>query len=465
MLNLDLQKIAQVTNGRLTPASARVLVTGISTDSRSVRPGELFVPLRGEKFDGHDFLAQAVRRGAAACLSEEVIAGFPVPVIQVADTLHALGDLAAACRSGFSGPVVAVTGSSGKTTSKEMLASILSKTAPGLKTEGNFNNLVGLPLTLFRLAPEHRWAVLEMGMSARGEIARLAEIALPDVGVITNIGPAHLATLHGLDGVARAKGELFAALRAGGTAVINADDERVAQLPVANGVRRLLYGFAENAEVRAEDVAVAGSTVSFRLVLPDGAWPVNLAVAGRHNIGNALAAAAAAVALMVPTEAILGGLESFRGGHGRMEVIELGNGAVLIEDTYNANPLSVRAALVALDEMGESGRRFAVLGDMLELGAEAADLHRQIGAEAAQRCDFLFLLGEMAGETAAGARQQGMPAERVQIVASHVEAAERLRALLQSGDRLLVKGSRGMRMEKVGAALRGQDSSLAAGNG
>ncbi|HXV20590.1 MAG TPA: UDP-N-acetylmuramoyl-tripeptide--D-alanyl-D-alanine ligase [Desulfuromonadales bacterium] len=464
-MNLDLQKIAQATAGRLTPAGARVAVTGISTDSRSVSPGELFVPLRGEKFDGHDFLTQAVRRGAAACLSEDVIAGFPVPVIQVANTLQALGDLAAAIRRDFSGPVVAVTGSSGKTTTKEMLAAILSGTAPGLKTEGNFNNLVGLPLTLFRLAPEHRWAVLEMGMSARGEIARLAEIALPEVGIITNVGPAHLETLHGLDGVARAKGELFAALKAGGTAVINADDERVAQLPVANGVRRLHYGFSASAEIRAEEVAVAGAAVSFRLFLPEGDWPVTLAVAGRHNVYNALAAAAAAVALAVPATAIVRGLQTFRGGHGRMELVDLGNGTLLIEDTYNANPLSVRAALTALDEMGGNGRRIAVLGDMLELGAEAAELHRQIGAEAAQRCDFLILLGAMAGETAAGARQQGMPADRVQIVSSHAEAADRLRSLLRPGDRLLVKGSRGMRMEKVGAALRDSENSLAAGNG
>ncbi|MBE0598453.1 MAG: UDP-N-acetylmuramoyl-tripeptide--D-alanyl-D-alanine ligase, partial [Desulfuromonadales bacterium] len=194
----DVQQIAQITGGRVSPETARAVVTGVSTDSRTLMPGELFVPLRGENYDGHDYLVQAVRRGAAACLSEEVVAGLPVPVIRVADTLRALGDLAAALRQGFDGPLVAITGSSGKTTTKEMLAGILSSTAPGLKTEGNFNNLIGLPHTLFRLQPQHRWAVLEMGMSARGEIARLAEIATPSVGVITNVGPAHLETLHGL---------------------------------------------------------------------------------------------------------------------------------------------------------------------------------------------------------------------------------------------------------------------------
>jgi UDP-N-acetylmuramoyl-tripeptide--D-alanyl-D-alanine ligase len=241
-MKLDFQSIVQITSGSLTPARAQGSISGISTDSRTTQPGDLFVPLRGPSFDGHDFLLRAARNGAVACLSEEVISGFPVPVIRVKDTLRALGDLAAARRQSFAGPVVAVTGSSGKTTTKEMLGAILGLTGPGLITPGNFNNLVGLPHTLFQLNEEHRWAVLEMGMSARGEIARLAEIAAPQIGVITNIGAAHLETLNGLDGVARAKGELFAALPPQGTAVINADDERVLALPVANGVQRLLFG-------------------------------------------------------------------------------------------------------------------------------------------------------------------------------------------------------------------------------
>jgi UDP-N-acetylmuramoyl-tripeptide--D-alanyl-D-alanine ligase len=420
------------------------------------------VPLRGERFDGHDFLIQAARRGAAACLVEEVVSGFPVPVVRVGDTLSALGDLAQGLRREFAGPVVAVTGSSGKTTTKEMLAAILAQTARGLKSEGNFNNLIGLPLTLCRLAAEDHWAVLEMGMSARGEIARLAEIAEPTVGIITNVGPAHLESLHGLEGVARAKGELFAALKAGTVAVVNADDEKVAGIPIANGVRRLSFGSSPTAEVRAEGVCVSNGGVTFRLVLPAGTWPVRLALPGRHNVANALAAAAAAVALEVSPENIVRGLEGCRNCPNRMELIRLGEGSVLLEDSYNANPLSVRAALQALDELGGGGRRIAVLGDMLELGAEAASHHREIGTEAARRSDLLLLLGDWAKETAAGAFSAGMPPERVAVTASHEEAVARLRAWLHAGDRILVKGSRGMRMERVSGALRENEARLAA---
>lgn len=457
-MKLTLQEIARLVGGELFPAGAQGTVAGISTDSRTVGKGMLFVPLRGDNFDGHDFMVEAARRGAVACLSEEMLSGFPAPVVRVPDTLTALGTLAAALRRDLAGPVIAVTGSSGKTTTKEMLASILALTGPGLKTAGNFNNLIGLPLTLFRLETEHRWAVLEMGMSARREIARLAEIADPDVGVITNVGPAHLEALQGLDGVARAKGELFVALKKGGTAVINADDERVARLPVANGVRRLLFGTSSEAQVRGEEVVVEGDTVRFRLVTDAGRWPVVLNVAGRHNVANALAAAAAALAVGVAPELIVRGLEAFRTVVGRMEVLRREDGVLFVEDSYNANPLSVRVALEALDEIGVEGRRIAVLGDMLELGEAAAGFHREAGWVAAKRTDYLLLLGEMAEHTAAGARERGMAAERVRILGSHGEAAEILRKMLRPGDRVLFKGSRGMEMEKVGAALRDSDS-------
>ncbi len=449
----ELAEIARITGGKLNSKAGAHLVTGVSTDSRTLRPGDLFIPLRGEHFNGHDYLSAVAEQGAVACLSEEDVSGLPIPVIQVPDTLTALGDLAAAWRRGYAGPLLAVTGSSGKTTTKEMLAGILAQTGLGLKTEGNFNNLIGLPHTLFRLRQEHRWAVLEMGMSARGEIARLAQIASPSIGIITNIGPAHLETLHGLEGVARAKGELFAALPAGGTAVINADDQRVIAIPVANGVRCLFFGTAAKSEVRAENISVAGEYTDFLLNLPTGTMPVRLSVAGRHNVHNALGAAAAAFAVGVQAADIVRGLEAFRPGRGRMAIMHLPDGITLLEDFYNANPLSMRAALVALDELGGTGRRIAVLGDMLELGEEASCLHRQIGVEAARHSDFLLLLGDMAGETAAGALTAGMPQERISALASHSAAVQVLKELLRPGDRLLVKGSRGMKMEKICDAL------------
>ncbi|MDK2847525.1 MAG: UDP-N-acetylmuramoyl-tripeptide--D-alanyl-D-alanine ligase [Desulfuromonadales bacterium] len=463
-MRLDVNQIAAITGGTLIPERVDGMVTGVSTDSRSLRSGDLFVPLRGPRFDGHDFLVQAIRGGAAACLSEEVIAGLSVPVIRVADTLRALGDLAGALRQDFDGPVVAVTGSSGKTTTKEMLAAILASRGPGLKTEGNFNNLIGLPHTLFRLDPGHAWAVLELGMSARGEIARLAEISRPDIGIVTNVGPAHLQNLQNLEGVARAKGELFAALPAGGTAIINGDDPRVLQLPVANGVRRLIFGCGPNAEVRAEDVAVEGQGMRFRLALPDGSRPVLLKIPGRYNVHNALAAAAAACALKVDGAQIVEGLERFRSCAGRMQIMELASGATLLEDFYNANPLAVKAALLALDELPGSGRRIAVLGDMLELGEAASDMHRQTGLHASKCVDLLIVLGERAEDTAVGARQGGMPPQSVWVVKSHGEAVRLLGDLLRPGDRVLVKGSRGMTMEKICNALCANDDRPSAGH-
>jgi len=464
-MDLDIRKIASIVEGHISPAGSQVSITGISTDSRTIQTGELFVPLRGANFDGHDFLIRAYRRGAAACLSEETIAGFPIPVIQVENTLTALGDLAAAIRQSLTVPVVAVTGSAGKTTTKEMLASILAQTGPGLKTEGNFNNLIGLPLTLFRWRPEHAWVVLEMGMSLRGEIARLAEIAAPQVGIITNIGPAHLEGLGSIDGVARAKGELFAALPSGGVAVINADDERVARLPVANGVRRLLFGLQNPAEVTASDVKSTVDTLSLRLELPDGAWPVTIKVGGRQNVMNALAAAAAAVALEVPSEQIVRGLEQFIPYRGRMEVFKLAAGIVLIDDTYNANPLSMHASLQYLAEAAGEGRRIAVLGDMLELGEDAAEWHRKVGAAAATYADMLVVIGSLAEETAAGAQAAGMPLERIEVLSSKKAVVDRLLSCLQPHDRILVKGSRGMQMEKICQEIReAQLPCLAAGN-
>jgi UDP-N-acetylmuramoyl-tripeptide--D-alanyl-D-alanine ligase len=455
MMSFDVRTVAAATGGQILHNGADVPLHGVSTDSRTLQAGDLFIPLRGERFDGHDYLNQAVRHGAAACLSEEVVAGLTIPVIQVRDTLQALGDLAHAVRQRFSGPVIGITGTSGKTTTKEMLAAILARTGSGLKSAGNFNNLVGVPLTLFGLRPVHCWAVIEMGMSARGEIARLAQIAAPQVGIITNVGAGHLEKLGGISGVARAKGELFIHLPAGGTAIVNADDPQIGQLPLANGVRRLLFGTGTDAQVRATAIAAADGVVSFTLHLPGAEAPVLLPLPGRHNVQNALAAAAAAWALEVPMDDIVAGLAEFKPCPGRMELIELPGDLLVLEDSYNANPLSMRAALDTLDDLGRPGRRIAVLGDMLELGQAARELHFEVGTLVARQADWLFTLGELAREIAAGAEANGLAAERIVTSDTVGELLDRLRPILRPGDRLLIKGSRGMRMERVSALLRG----------
>lgn len=448
----DLERVARITGGELTK-KVNCALSGVSTDSRNMFPGALFIPLRGERFDGHDYLSQAVKNGAAACLSEEVVEGLSVPVVRVENTLRALGDLAAAYRLQLQGPLVAVTGSAGKTTTKEMLASILAQVGPGLKTAGNFNNLIGLPLTLFRLEPQHQWAVLEMGTSALGEVERLTEIAQPTVGIITNIGEAHLETLHGLDGVSRAKGELFAGLR-GGCAIVNQDDPRVASLPVANGVRRVTYGVAAGAQVRAENISVAEAVLSFELVCTAGRTPVGVQVPGAHNVSNALAAAAAALVLEVPLEKIATGLESFMPVKGRMNLFPLPCGGVLLDDSYNANPLSVAAALDALAGLKGQGRKVALLGDMLELGSDAEKLHVAAGQKAAAVADLLIAVGQFADSICAGAADAGLPVAKLVKLADADAAIAYLQEQQRPGDRILVKGSRGVKLDKVVDALQ-----------
>lgn len=455
-MKFDLEMIARITASTLPENGRGVQITGISTDSRNINPGELFVPLRGDRFDGHDYLIQAVRNGASACLSEEVVAGMEVPVLLVKDSLRALGDIANAVRLQLRGPLIGVTGSAGKTTTKEMLAAILSRTGPGLKTAGNFNNLIGLPLTLFGLKDEHRWAVLEMGTSSLGEIERLTEIATPDFGIITNVGPAHLETLKGMDGVARAKGELFAGLK-GGTALVNLDDPRIARLPIANGVRRVTFGLNSEADVRADEVRNGRSNLCFRLLLPDGKHLVKLQIPGRHNVHNALAAAAAAWSLGIDGAEISRGLAEFVPIPGRMNIFPLPCGGELLDDSYNANPLSVAAALQTLESKGGKGRRVAVLGDMLELGEDEAKFHYEIGRKVASSADVLVTVGPLSRQMAAGAKDAGMKASAVVELEDCDAAIVAVASLQRPGDSILVKGSRGMRLDRLASALRRAD--------
>lgn len=452
-----IEEIARATGGEIIGSDA-LEVTGVSTDSRAVKPGELFVPLRGERFDGHDYIGAALARGVKVFLAGKGWTGRNrVPegaaCVLVADTLKGLGDLAAFHRSRFSIPVVGVTGSNGKTTTKEMIAAILGLTGPGLKTAGNLNNLIGLPQMLFRLNGEQRWAVLEMGMSEPGEIDRLAGIARPEVGVITNAYPAHLESMGSVEAVARAKGELFLRLPPGGWAVYNADDRLISALHSPEGVSRLGFGL-HGAEITACDIRGEGRRgMSFTLRLPSAEVPVTMRAFGLHNVANALAAAAASHALGVEADVIRAGLAEFTPYEKRFNLEEL-DGVVLIDDSYNANPASMEAALRTLAGIREECRAVAVLGDMLELGEGGVQAHRELGRLAAACADRLYLLGSMAETVAAGAVENGLPEAQVVVARSHEEILADLLGNLGNGEYILVKGSRGMRMEEVAEGIR-----------
>jgi UDP-N-acetylmuramoyl-tripeptide--D-alanyl-D-alanine ligase len=455
---MALSEVTLATKGCLTGRDATFVA--VTTDSRKAAAGDLFVALRGERFDGHDFVAQCFERGVAAAMVERqssVVSGQSSvhPMLAVDDTRLGLGDLAGHWRRKFVIPLAAVTGSNGKTTVKEMLASIL-RTACGadgvLATEGNLNNDIGLPLTLLKLRDSHRYAVIEMGMNQPGEIAYLTRIARPTVALVNNAGAAHLQGLGSVQAVAQAKGEIFAGLGADGIAVINADDAAAPLWRQLAAPRRVLtFGLEQPADVSAGFTLHADGS-ELQLNTPQGDIAVLLAVPGRHNVNNALAAATAALAMNVPLSAVAAGLASFSGVKGRLQTRAGCCGAVVIDDTYNANPASMRAAIGVLANM--PGKRIFVIGDMGELGADAVGLHREIGAAAkAAGLEALFALGELS-RNAASAFGTG---------ASHFDSAEALAAALlgelTEGTAVLVKGSRFMRMERVVDMLTQKENS------
>jgi UDP-N-acetylmuramoyl-tripeptide--D-alanyl-D-alanine ligase len=460
MFSID--EITAATAGR-TVGRCNGRVAGVSTDSRAITPVDLFVPLRGERFDGHDFIAPFAAAGGRVVLAEESwLAANSLPptlcCIAVADTLRALGDLAAAHRRRFAIPLIGVTGSNGKTTTKEMLAAIMAVRGEGLKTSGNLNNLIGLPRMLLQLTPAHRWGVLEMGMSEFGEIDRLTEIVAPRIGIITNAYPAHLATLGSVAGVARAKGELFLRLPPGGRGVYNADDPLISRCPTPDGVERVGFGL-HGAEVTASAVKSHGTEgQSFTLNLFGARAEVMLRAYGNHNIYNALAAAAAADGVGIGLDDIVAGLSTFTPYDKRFQLEDLGV-IVLIDDSYNANPASVGAALLTLRELKGEKRGIAVLGDMLELGSECESAHRNVGQLAGTCVDRLYLYGEMARTTADAALEAGLPADEVLVADSREEIVADIIKDHLDGDFIMVKGSRGMRMDLVAGALRENFSS------
>jgi UDP-N-acetylmuramoyl-tripeptide--D-alanyl-D-alanine ligase len=459
---MRLQEAAEVLNARRQ--GDNVLFTGVSTDSRTVCPGELFVALTGENYDGHQFVRAAWEQGAVAAMVEhdlnDAALSTDFPLVCVENTRSSLGQLSARWRQRFSMPLAAVTGSNGKTTVKEMLAAILrcavEEGAVGpddcpsrvLATVGNLNNDIGVPLMLLRLREIHQYAVIEMGMNHAGEIAYLTRLAQPDVAVITNAGAAHIEGLGSVEAVARAKGEIFAGLSQQGAAVINADDDYASLWRTLIGKRRVIdFGFSAKAQVSAEFKSEPyGSTI--QLKLPDGIQHVTLKVPGTHNIRNGLAAAAAAVALGVNSGAIVAGLERFKGVQGRLQIKQGRNRSVLIDDSYNANPESVKAALAVL--AAAAGKKILILGDMGELGKTARDLHRTIGEEARLlKLDELMTVGELS-RCASDAYGQG--ARHFNDMETLLDSLENR---LDADVTVLVKGSRFMHMERIVNRLEG----------
>jgi UDP-N-acetylmuramoyl-tripeptide--D-alanyl-D-alanine ligase len=460
-LIFSLEDVLKATAGILVSGKPEKAFYGISTDSRLVNKGNLFIALKGEKFDGHDFVQKAVDQGAAGILVQDeaklnqALVDKAIAVIKVADTLTALGDLAHEWRKRFFIPVIGLTGSSGKTTTKEMMAAIIGRKKNILKTEGNLNNLIGLPQTIFRLTGAHELVILEMGTNSRGEIKRLTQIAVPDIGLITNVGPAHLAGLGSIDVVREEKNDLFLNMPSSGIAVINLDDKAVTTAAERWNGRRITFSMSPNADVTVKDIEKNGvKGVRFNLIIGGNTQKVEMKIAGLHHVYNAMAAAATAVAAGIDQKTIAEGLAAFRPFSGRMEMIKLHNGAFLLDDSYNANPASVREALMTLKDLKIHHNGYVFLGDMLELGEEAGEMHRKIGMLIATiGVNALFLRGDFSEVTAAGAAEGGLSPQNIFFLSDNEKGIDYLKEHLKKGDWILVKGSRRMKMEKIAAQI------------
>ena len=465
-MKLTAKEIAAATGGAVAQGSPEAVVSGVSTDSRSVRPSEVFFALHGERFDGHAYINEVIARGAAAAvvnmsrLPGDVYrppfekGGFAL--IEAADTQAALGNLAAYVRGVYSTPLLAISGSAGKTTTKEMAAAILAVTRKVLKTEGNKNNLIGLPLTLLGLTAQDAVAVVELGISEMGEMERLVEIARPDVAVITNIGRAHLATLGSIEGVAMAKGPLFTNLRPDAVKVVTLDDEWAVRLAGDAG-GMVTYSMTKKADVRVKGCSVDAHAGSIRAVYDvrgtDAAIIFN--TLSEAAVINGAAAIAATLPFDVKIEDIRVGLETFTQISGRMSMARV-CGVTVLDDTYNANPASMASALRTLNET--DGRKVAVLGEMLELGKAASAEHHDIGALAGELgIDVVVAIGRMAGDVIEGARQAGLTATSLHGYKDKKEAMAGLRFIVKEGDTVLVKGSRGAALEEIVEWIKGQD--------
>jgi len=453
MQPLTVEEIKNAVSGELITGNPRIKVENICTDSRKIAKGDLFIALIGEKFDGHHFAREAVEKGADGLIIDrkvEIDSDREIFKILVNNTTKALQDLANYYRNQFEElKVIGITGSSGKTTTKDMLAGVLKEKYSILKTEENLNNQIGVPLTLLSLQGKEEFAVIEMGMSASGEIRTLARIAEPQIGVITNVGPAHLQDLKTIQNVAGAKGELIAELPEDSLAVLNYDNEYVREMKEKFKGNNLIYfGFNKKADIRAVNVNDNEQNVCFTVQYQNQKKDIKLNIPGKHNVYNALSVIAIAREFNIGWEDIQKGLLNFDLTTLRMEIIE-NNDIVIINDAYNANPLSMKAGIDVLCKIAKS-RSFAVLGDMLELGDIEKEAHRKVGHYVADKnIDFLITVGKLGQLIAKGAKKKGMNAEKVIGVKNNKMAAEILTNHLKKNDSVLVKGSRSMGMEEI----------------
>ena len=444
------QDILTATNGRILSGKEDDEVRGISIDTRRLKEKELFLAIKGDRFDGHNFILNALSKGAMGILVQDggiTNSDFKVPdvcFICVPDTLKALGDIAHYQRIRFDVPVIGITGSTGKTTTKEMISVILSRKYEVLKNFGTENNQIGLPLTLIRLNADHKIVTLEMGTNRLGEIRRLSEIACLTQAVITNIGHSHLEYLKDIDTVLKAKCEILEYLDKDAKVVINCDDALLGKLKVKSKVVR--FGLSKDYDFYADKVNLEPDGINFVL---NGKWEIHLNLLGRHNLYNALCAIASVWHFGVSIEDIKDALREFKGPNMRMEVKRIGD-IKIIDDTYNCNPLSMKKAIETLGEMTTKGRKILVAGDMLELGTFAGRFHHLVGRQAAESgIDLIVAVGKLAEHIAIGAQEAGMRQNRIRLCNVTKQACSEVSNLIKKGDTILVKGSRAMKMEQI----------------
>ncbi len=453
MREMTLNEAAKLSGARLSAEAKAVAATvrGVSIDSRTTAAGDLFVAIQGERFNGHDFVGQAVGRGAAAAMiSKQTTEAGGAPLLFVDDTLAGLQSLAKNYRASLDLRTVAVAGSNGKTGTKELVAAVLGTRFSVLKNEGNLNNHVGVPLSLLRLKPAHEIGVFEVGTNHPGELIPLLEMVRPLAGIITVIGEEHLEYFRDLEGVAQEEGALAEILPSEGLLVLNADDPWSAAIARRCKARVVTFGFSRVAHYRAVAVEAGVNGVSFKMITPSGEHDVDLGLLGRHQAANALAAAAVGDFFGVELEQIVRGLESVTPARMRMQRKMTADGVLVINDAYNANPSSMRAALETVRDLSIVGRRFAVLGEMRELGAAAESAHRDAGRIAAESgMDVLVVVGEGARDIAEGARTAARPPARIEFCASPAEAGALVRGEARQGDVVLLKASRGVAIERA----------------